>query len=193
VKKIQEIRAGDSGEKIFVTAGEPDDLVRKDRADDENAIVFKDALVDLDGNGHGEQSVGERFDFLGGNYSDGEFITETGNNGGDIRTDTRDRTGIEDWIGTTLKAAKIWREAEDPTARPTGADDLGMGDDDDYVSPSERPPFDKEQVNYAYASDPAKTCGLCANFVRPASCQVVLGMIVKTDTCDRFEPRGESR
>jgi hypothetical protein len=96
---------------------------------------------------------------------------------------------LDSFVGSTLAAAMVWREADqsDPSAQPSGADDLGMGDDNDRDQPVDKAPYDKEEVNYQYASDPARSCGGCAYFVAPASCAIVNGMILKADTCDKFE------
>jgi hypothetical protein len=48
----------------------------------------------------------------------------------------------------------------------------------------------KEETNFRYASDPLKSCGNCEHFVEPAGCKLVMGMILKTNVCDRFAPEG---
>jgi iron complex outermembrane recepter protein len=50
---------------------------------------------------------------LGGQYSDSQFITATRNNGGDIRTDVRDGTEIEDWIGSLRATLDLGRHTLD--------------------------------------------------------------------------------
>jgi hypothetical protein len=47
----------------------------------------------------------------------------------------------------------------------------------------------KEQSNYRYSPDPARSCGNCAFFREPAACSKVDGLILKTDTCDWFAPK----
>jgi iron complex outermembrane recepter protein len=50
---------------------------------------------------------------LGGDYADSQFITEVGNNGGDIRTDLRDATRIEDWIASLRTNVDLGRHELD--------------------------------------------------------------------------------
>jgi iron complex outermembrane receptor protein len=50
---------------------------------------------------------------LGGDYYDADFISEVGNDGGNIRTDTRDATEIEDWIGSFRAAVDLDRHRLD--------------------------------------------------------------------------------
>jgi hypothetical protein len=51
--------------------------------------------------------------------------------------------------------------------------------------------YTKEETNYRYASDPKRSCGECRFFVEPAKCRLVMGMILRTDVCDKFEPDDE--
>jgi len=48
--------------------------------------------------------------------------------------------------------------------------------------------WQKEDVNYRYASEPTKSCGQCEHFVAPHSCEIVSGLIRPVDVCDKFEP-----
>ena len=50
MKEVQELRPGDSGKEVFVSAGEADNLMRKDGTDNEDPIVVENAFVDLYGN-----------------------------------------------------------------------------------------------------------------------------------------------
>jgi hypothetical protein len=63
-----------------------------------------------------------------------------------------------------------------------GTDSPEMGD------MATTPKRSKEQVNYRYAADPQRSCGECVHFREPAACELVAGMILKTDTCDLFKP-----
>ncbi len=76
--------------------------------------------------------------------------------------------------------------------RPVGTgrgDGLYEADQADQADPGDSE-SDKVRANYRYASDPARSCGECRHFVEPAGCELVAGMIQKTDTCDWFE-KGE--
>ncbi len=46
-----------------------------------------------------------------------------------------------------------------------------------------------DAVNYRYAQDPARSCGLCQHFRAPGSCELVAGVIRSVDTCNLFEAR----
>lgn len=48
--------------------------------------------------------------------------------------------------------------------------------------------YQKEDVNYRYAADPAKACEHCEHFIAPYSCEIVAGLIRDVDVCDKFEP-----
>jgi hypothetical protein len=58
----------------------------------------------------------------------------------------------------------------------------------------ERPPdgmmFLKEDVNYRYAADRNRACGVCKYFA-DGSCEIVSGLIRSVDTCDKFAPEDE--
>jgi hypothetical protein len=47
MEEIQKFRAGDARKEIFVSAGEPDDLMRKNRSDNDDLVVVEDAPVDF--------------------------------------------------------------------------------------------------------------------------------------------------
>ena len=47
MEKIQHLRAADTGEEVFVATGKPDDLVRENRADDDDLVVVEQLGVDL--------------------------------------------------------------------------------------------------------------------------------------------------
>lgn len=50
------------------------------------------------------------------------------------------------------------------------------------------PLYDKNEVNYRYAADPAQACGKCVHFdADTGSCELVEGLIRTIDTCDKFE------
>lgn len=52
--------------------------------------------------------------------------------------------------------------------------------------------FQKEEVNYRYASSPEQSCGVCANFNEDGTCRIVTGLIRPVDTCDKWEATGTS-
>ena len=66
MEEIQDLRPADAGEQVLVAAGEPDDFVRKDRADDDDLVVIEDELVDFDRHIHREQASGEGADVSAG-------------------------------------------------------------------------------------------------------------------------------
>lgn len=49
-------------------------------------------------------------------------------------------------------------------------------------------PKDDPEVNYRYAADPQRSCGMCVNFSPPGKCAIVMGVIRSVDTCNLFEP-----
>ena len=49
MEKVQDLRPADTREKVFVTAGKPDDLMREDRPDDHELVVIEDPAVDSTG------------------------------------------------------------------------------------------------------------------------------------------------
>jgi hypothetical protein len=84
---------------------------------------------------------------------------------------------------------------QDMKDQPAGQKADEQEDPEDSVDKDQRgvpvpqePVWSKEEVNYRYASDPQRSCGDCRFFTEPAGCRLVMGMILKTDTCDRFEP-----
>ncbi len=48
--------------------------------------------------------------------------------------------------------------------------------------------FAKEETNYRYSGDPARSCGACVHFIEPGACAKVSGLIRLVDVCDLFEP-----
>jgi hypothetical protein len=48
---------------------------------------------------------------------------------------------------------------------------------------------DSVEVNYRYATDPLRSCGMCIHFKPPGGCELVLGVIRSVDTCNLFEPK----
>ena len=54
-----------------------------------------------------------------------------------------------------------------------------------------QPIYSKEEVNYRYAPDPKRSCGECRFYLEPGSCRLVMGLILKTDVCDKFEEDDE--
>ena len=49
VGEVDDLRAGDAGEEIFVAAGKADHLVREDRSADDELVIIKNELVQADG------------------------------------------------------------------------------------------------------------------------------------------------
>lgn len=47
----------------------------------------------------------------------------------------------------------------------------------------------KDVVNYRYADDPKKACGVCAHYSPDGACEKVIGMIRAVDTCDLWEQK----
>lgn len=50
------------------------------------------------------------------------------------------------------------------------------------------PTLTKEETNYRYSGNPARSCGVCANYIPPGACAIVIGTIRSVDVCDAFEP-----
>lgn len=48
---------------------------------------------------------------------------------------------------------------------------------------------DDPAVNYRYARDPARSCGLCEHFQAPGKCELVAGVIRSVDSCNFWEGR----
>ena len=69
-KKLRISGAADAGEEVLVAAGEADDLVREDRADDDELVVVEDRAVDRDRHVHLEQPAGQRADLVGRDRAD---------------------------------------------------------------------------------------------------------------------------
>jgi hypothetical protein len=57
MKEVDDPLAGDPGEKILVTSGEANDLVREDGADDHEQVILVDKTVDRDGDVQLEQTI----------------------------------------------------------------------------------------------------------------------------------------
>src|SRR6185437_13233924 len=70
MEEVQNLRAANAGEQIFIAAGEADDFVRENRAADDDLVVIVNELVDLDGDVHGEQAAGQITDVLRRNRAD---------------------------------------------------------------------------------------------------------------------------
>lgn len=70
MEEVQYSGTANAGKKVFVTAGKADDLMRKNRADDDDFVVFENLLVDFDRHVHREKAVGELADFLGAECAD---------------------------------------------------------------------------------------------------------------------------
>ncbi len=92
----------------------------------------------------------------------------------------------------SIKRVMPGGDSQDMKDQPAGqkADEESEQDvdkDQRGVPVPQEPVWSKEEVNYRYASDPQRSCGDCRFFTEPASCRLVMGMILKTDTCDRFE------
>jgi hypothetical protein len=104
--------------------------------------------------------------------------------------------------GASGEISKLMKDTEtDFAGRPSGmrpgADLYESGDEvfgtDSPEMGDAAPPggmLTKEETNYRYASDALKSCGNCKHFVEPAGCRLVMGMILKTNVCDRFAPEG---
>lgn len=67
VEEVEDLGTADAGEEVFVAAGETDDFMREDGADDDELIVVEGGSIDLHGDIHGEESAGEFVDFVRGN------------------------------------------------------------------------------------------------------------------------------
>jgi hypothetical protein len=65
VEEIQDARACDAGEQVFVATGETHDLVWENRPDDDKLVVVEEAFVDVHRHIHGEQAAGELADLVG--------------------------------------------------------------------------------------------------------------------------------
>jgi len=65
VEKIEDLRAPDTGEEVFVAAGKTDHLVRENRPDDDQGVISTDPAVDLHGHGHGKKAAGQLVDLSG--------------------------------------------------------------------------------------------------------------------------------
>jgi hypothetical protein len=48
---------------------------------------------------------------------------------------------------------------------------------------------DDPAVNYKYALDPEKSCGVCVHFRAPGTCELVMGVVRAVDSCNLFEAR----
>lgn len=48
---------------------------------------------------------------------------------------------------------------------------------------------DDPAVNYKYALDPEKSCGMCVHFRAPGTCELVMGVVRAVDSCNLFEAR----
>ena len=70
MEEVQDLRARDPGEKVFVPTRESDHLVGKNRADDQQLVIIEEACIDGDGHLHGEESAGEFVDLLRGERTD---------------------------------------------------------------------------------------------------------------------------
>ena len=57
VEEVEQVRPRDAGEEILVPAREPDDLMREDRAENQQLVVVVDQLVDLHRHRLGEEAV----------------------------------------------------------------------------------------------------------------------------------------
>ena len=62
---------------------------------------------------------------------------------------------------------------------------------DEPEHPRDGAQLSKEDVNYRYSTDPARTCGNCVNFIEPGSCKIVAGLIRRVDLCDLWAPRNK--
>jgi hypothetical protein len=49
----------------------------------------------------------------------------------------------------------------------------------------------KEDVNYRYAENPARSCVKCTHFLFPGACDLVAGLIRPVDVCNEFEAKDD--
>ncbi len=70
VEEMEEFAAGDAGEKVLGPPGEADHLVGKDRPQDDDQVVIKDALVDIDRHPLPQETAGNRRHLFLGELSD---------------------------------------------------------------------------------------------------------------------------
>ncbi len=70
MKEMQEIPAGDSGKEILVPAGEPDNLMGENRAQNQNQVILEDGRVDDDVHALMKDPAREGVDLLCRNRSD---------------------------------------------------------------------------------------------------------------------------
>src|SRR5437867_12070235 len=70
MEKIQDLSSGDARKEILVDARKTDDLMGKDRADNDDLVVVEDQPVDLHRHIQGEQAAGEVGNLLGSYRAD---------------------------------------------------------------------------------------------------------------------------
>src|ERR1700736_3249657 len=70
VEEVEHFRPAHARKKVFVTAGKPTNLMRKNRAGDNDLIVLKKQAIDVDGHVHRKQTAALAFDLGGGNGAD---------------------------------------------------------------------------------------------------------------------------
>lgn len=62
-----------------------------------------------------------------------------------------------------------------------------MGPRPDALRETPQPRFEKDDVNYRYASDETRSCDECVHFRKNGSCELVAGLIRRVDTCDQWK------
>ena len=71
VEEVDDLVARDAGEEVLVPAGEAHDLVREDRAEDQERVVVEDQLVEPDVHLFAEKAAADFRDLVGGDLADG--------------------------------------------------------------------------------------------------------------------------
>ena len=70
VEEMEERAAGDAGKEVLCASGEADDLMGKDRPQDDDQVVIEDAFVDIDRHPLPEKTAGNRRHLFLGELSD---------------------------------------------------------------------------------------------------------------------------
>src|SRR5437899_12298292 len=58
MKEVQKVRTADAREEIFVAAGKPHDLMRKNRTNDDNLVVIEQLSIDFHQHLHRKEAAG---------------------------------------------------------------------------------------------------------------------------------------
>src|SRR6516164_1961126 len=70
VKEVQHFGPAHARKQVFVTAGKPNDFVRKNRPGDDDLIILKKPAIDIHWHVHREQAPAQMLDLGGGNDAD---------------------------------------------------------------------------------------------------------------------------